>query len=392
MRILFFIAGAGVSRLGRSTDGGHSWHSFAAGIAESQILDLVQVNNALYAATSKGMAKSIDGGEQWAQVDMSLPPASNKPLDALKPLPSNKSLGALKLSNMTAVGDALYVRTNQGGSTNCLLYLPPNADTLRRIEEMPVYVDPSHGKWLEQTIGATVAAYLNEPDQKDLARYRLGIEEAVVRTTGEFAVGEDTFYIEYERKLYRWAHGDGEWHDTGVQDAPVFGDFYAADGFQFAVSGKVIYLGKSNGSLFRSLDGGDTWRDITADFPFLLNRAESQDQLLKKLPHFREIFFVESAVYVSTKDGVAMSSDGENWNTLTDSRYTPIAMHQLTVDGATLYGVSQTGVYRLDNNTGIWEEITSEVLGRVTSLAVIEQALYMGTEHRGLLSLPLHNQ
>ena len=380
----FFIAGAGVSRLGRSIDGGNSWHPFTAGIAESHILDLARANNVLYAATNKGVAKSIDGGNQWTQMD-----------DTNLPLPPNKSLGELQLSNMTVVGDSLYVRTKQGGSTNCLLHLPTNTDTLLHIEGMPVYVDPSHGEWLDRMVNTAntfAERSIGLLDDKKLSGYRLGIEEAVVRTMGEFAVSEDTFYIEYERKLYRWTHGERKWYDTGVQDAPVFGDFYATDGFQFAVSGKVIYLGKSNGSLFQSLDGGDAWRDITADFPFQINRAASQDQLLKKLPHFREIIFVDNTVYVSTHDGVAMSSDGENWHTLTDSRYAPIAMHQLAVDSATLYGVSQTGVYRLDNNTGIWEQITSEVLGRVTSLAVIEQVLYMGTERRGLLSLPLHNQ
>ena len=376
----FFVASG--SEIGRSTDGGNSWHPFTAGIAESHILDLVQFNNVLYAVTNKGMAKSIDGGDQWTQIDTNLP------------LPANKSLGALKLSNMTVVGDALYVRTKQGGSTNCLLHLPPNTDTLRHIERMPVYVDPNHGEWLERTSGAAAGIDLNElyqeVFQKDLARYRRGIEQAVIRTTGEFAVSEDTFYIEYERKLYRWARGDSEWHDTGMHDAPAFGDLYATDGFQFAVSGKIIYLGKSDGSLFQSLDGGDTWKDITADFPFQLNKAEAYDQPLKKLPHFREIVFVDNMVYVSTTDGVAMSSDGVNWHTLTDSKFTPIAMHQLTVDGATLYGVSQTGVYQLNNRTGIWEQIISEVLGRVTSIAVARNVLYMGTEHHGILSLPLY--
>ena len=61
---------------------------------------------------------------------------------------------------------------------------------------------------------------------------------------------------------------------SGMQDAPVFADFYATDGFQFAVSGEVIYLGKSNGNLFQSLDGGDTWRDVTSNFPLPLNKAE----------------------------------------------------------------------------------------------------------------------
>ena len=373
----FFIAGA--DKLGRSTDGGRSWHPFTAGIAEPHILDLAQVNNVLYAATNKGVTKSIDGGNQWTLLDTNLP------------LPPNKSLGALKLSNMTAVGDSLYVRANQGGSTNCLLHLPSDADTLRHIGEMPVYVDPSHGKWLESNIRTTANIGLSKANQPDLFRYQLGIEEAVVRTTGEFAVSEDTFYIEYERHLYRWTRGDPEWHDTGIHDAPVFGDFYATNGFQFAVSGKVIYLGKSDGSLFQSLDAGDTWKDITPDFPFRLNKAESQDQLLKKLPHFREIFFVGNTVYLSTKDGVAMSSDGENWHTLIDSKQTPIAMHQLAVDGTTLYGVSQTGVYRLNNRASMWKQITSEVLGRVTSLVVTGNILYVGTEHRGLLSLLLHS-
>ena len=371
----FFLAEMG--GLGRSTDGGRSWHLFTAGIAEPHILDLAQVNNTLYAVTDKGVAQSSDGGDQWTQIGTNLP------------LPPDKPLGALKLSNMTAVGDSLYIRTNQGGSTNCLLHLLPNTDTLLHIEGMPVYVNPSHGEWLEKTIRTTAVIDLNETDRAALSRYQLGVEEAIVRTTGEFAVSDDTFFIEYERKLYRWTPKDRKWHDTGMQDAPVFADFYAANGFQFAVSGKVIYLGKSSGTLFQSLDGGDTWRDITPNFSLLINRAESQDQLLKKLPHFREIVFVDNTVYVSTNDGIAMSNDGENWHVLTDSRYAPIAMHQLAVHGTGLYGVSQTGAYQLNQNTGIWEQIASEIPGRVTSLAVARNTLYIGTEHRGILRFPL---
>ena len=373
----FFISTIGEVR--RSIDGGSGWHLFTAGMSELHILDLVQANNAIYAVTNTGVAKSSDGGNRWTQIDTNLP------------LPSNKSLGDLKLSNLTAVGNSLYVRAKQGGSTNCLLHLLPNTDTLLHIEGMPVYVDSSHGEWLERTIRASTAIGLSKADRPDLLRYQLGIEEAVVRTTGEFAIGAGNFYIEYERKLYRWTPKDRKWHDTGMQDAPVFADFYATDGFQFAVSGKVIYLGKSDGSLFQSLNGGDTWKDITADFPFPLNRAESQDQLLKKLPHFKEIIFVQNTVYVSTNDGVAMSNDGENWHVLTDSRYAPMAMLQLAVDGTGLYGVSQTGAYQLNKDTGIWEQITSGVPGRVTSLTVARNTLYIGTEHRGILRFPLRN-
>ena len=92
--------------VGRSIDGGTTWHSFMTGITELRVLDLAQVNNVLYAVTDKGIAKSTDGGELWTYVETGLPSALDKPLNTLE------------LSNMTAVGGALYVRAKQGGTTN----------------------------------------------------------------------------------------------------------------------------------------------------------------------------------------------------------------------------------------------------------------------------------
>ena len=232
---------------------------------------------------------------------------------------------------------------------------------------------------------------LNETGQAGFAHYQLGIGGATTKITGEFVVSGDTFYIEYDRKLYRWAPGDLKWHDMGVQDAPVFADFYATDGFQFAVSGEVVYLGKSNGRLCQSLDGGDTWRDVTVNLPFPINEAKAQEQILKQLPYFKEILFADSTIYVATNNGVARSDDGKKWHLLTDSKDIPITMRQLAVDGTTLYGISRTGIYQLNNDTDIWEQITSEVPEQVTSLVVAENVLYIGTERRGLLRLPLRN-
>ena len=362
-----------------SIDGGNTWHPFMTGITELHVFDLAQVNNVLYAVTDEGIAKSTDGGELWTYVGTGLPPSLGKPLDTLE------------LSNLTVVGSALYVRAKQGGSTNALFHLLPKTDTLLPIKDMPVYVDSNRSEWLESVAYTSGTLNLDETDQASLFRYQLGIEETATRTTGEFAVSGGTFYIEYERRLYRWTPGHPRWHDTGMQDAPVFADFYAADGFQFAVSGEVIYLGKSNGNLFQSRDSGDTWRDVTANFPFQLNRAEPRNQLLRKLPHFKEIVFSGSTVFVSTSDGVTMSSDGENWRMLTDSTSAPIPMRQLAINGTTLYGVSRTGAYRLNKDTGIWVQIASEIPGRVTSLAVARDTLYIGTENRGILHLPLHN-
>ena len=365
--------------VGRSTDGGYTWHPFSRGIAETHVLQLAQVNDVLYAITDDGITKSTDGGERWTYIltELSLPKPPKKPISALG------------LSNITAIGDSLYMRAKHGGSTNCLLRLSPNMDTLRHIEGMPVYVNWRHGEKLENIADTSVALERNEIDQTESTRYLLGIEEATTRTTGEFAITGSTFYIEYERKLYRCSRGDRKWYDTGMQDTPVSDGFYATTGFQVAASGKVVYLGKSDGSLFQSLDSGTTWKDITASFPLLLDRTISRTELLEKLPHFKEILFVGSTVHVSTSDGVAMSNDGENWHVLTDVEQTPIAIRHLAIDGTTLYGVTQTSAYRLQKNTGTWIQIAPEIPERVTSLVAAGNILYIGTEHRGVLELPL---
>ena len=374
------------SRMGgiiRSTDGGNTWHPFSIGIAETHILQLAQVNNVLYAMTDNGITKSTDGGERWTYIltALSLPKPPKEPIS----IPIN----ALGLSNMTAMGDSLYMRAKHGGSTNCLFRLSENMDTLTHIEGMPVYVNWHHGEKLENIADTTAALERNEIDQRELTRYLLGIEEATTRTTGEFAITGSTFYIEYEGKLYRRSRGDRKWYDTGMQDTPVFDGFYATTGFQVAASGKVVYLGKSDGSLFQSLDSGNTWKDVTASFPLPLDRTVSHTLLLEKLPHFKEIIFAGNTVYVSTTDGVAMSNDGENWRVLTDAEQTPIVMHHLAIDGPTLYGVTQTSAYRLQKNVGTWIQIAPEIPERVTSLVAAGNILYVGTEHRGVLGLPL---
>ena len=369
----------------RSTDGGYTWHPFSIGIAETNVRQLAHVNNVLYAITDDGITKSTDGGERWTYVltELSLPKPQNKKKTISIPI------SALGLSNMTAMGDSLYMRAKRGGSTNCLFRLSENMETLAHIEGMPVYVNRRHGEKLENIAETRATPEFNQMDQRELTRYLLGIEEATTRTTGEFAITGDTFYIEYQRKLYRYSRDDRQWYDTGMQDTPVLAGFYATNGLQVAASGAIVYLGKSDGSLFQSLDSGNTWTDVTAQFPLPLNKSVPHTQLLENLPHFKEIIFVGNTVSVSTIDGVAMSNNGKNWHVLTDAGQTPIVMRHLAVDGTTLYGINQTSAYQLKRNTKTWIQIAPEIPKQVTSLVVAGDVLYVGTEHRGVLGLPL---
>ncbi len=357
-------------RVLRSDDGGTSWHPFTAGITAPSIIDLAQVNNNLYAATTKGIATSTDGGTQWTYIQPAL---------------------SSSLPSLTAVGNSLYVRQNGGGSTNGLFHLHPHADTPQPVEGMPLYVAANPDKTLE---------LLPTTDARALLVKTVDVEAGQQREACEFAISGNTFYIEHERKLYRWTRGEHKWHDTGMQDAPAIGNYYPPrNGFQFAVSGKVIYLGKSDGSLFQSLDRGDTWRDITATFPFPLDRSKlplihlsEVKEMLGKLPHFKDIVYVGRTVYIATTDGVAMSTDGENWHPLRNEKSMLIRIFQFAVKGTTLYGASGTGVYRLDNKTNTWIQIAPEVPGRLISLVVTDNELFVGTDYSGILRLPLQGR
>ena len=124
-------------------------------------------------------------------------------------------------------------------------------------------------------------------------------------------------------------------------------------------------------ALFRSLDGGDTWNDITESLAF-------------SFAYFKEIIFIGSTVYISTDAGVMRSRNGETWHALTDTDGCPLLMDRITTDNSILYGVCSRGVYQVDTPTNTWRQIAPEMPYMVTSLAVDAHTLYIGTEHNGI--------
>ena len=61
---------------------------------------------------------------------------------------------------------------------------------------------------------------------------------------GAFVVSGETFYAEYQRKLFKWQPGDSEWKDTGLVDTGEPSDEDPKYGFKLAVSGETVYVGK----------------------------------------------------------------------------------------------------------------------------------------------------
>ena len=141
-----------------------------------------------------------------------------------------------------------------------------------------------------------------------------------------------------------------------------------------AVSAETVYVGRRDGKLFQSLDGGDSWRDITPSLPLRFNR-------------FKEILFVNSTAYVATDRGVLTSQTGAYWRVLTDTAGERIVIDKFAVDGTHVYGAGDAGVYRL-NDRRQSERVFPSVPDKILSLAVKNDTLYIVTRHHGMFQVP----
>ena len=183
--------------------------------------------------------------------------------------------------------------------------------------------------------------------------------------------------MEYNYKLFRWEPGDTEWYDTEMEETAELFGYRIMEGFKLAVSGNTVYVGKWDGHLVASFDKGTNWIDFTPSLPF-------------SVKIFHDIVFVGSTVYVATDAGVMTSDNGKQWRAITNAAGTSLIIGRLAVDGTNVYGVSKSGVYRLENENNTWKQVVSEVPERVISLVVDGNMLYVSTQNSGMLHFNLN--
>ncbi len=358
-----------ISGIARSTDAGVSWQPFSTGMVNSHVLSLVTVENTLCALTPEGVVKSTDLAESWTFVpvdaggvvvnDGKLQKKQAVP-DLLSHAKIAKANGSLYVSNSTADNVGFY-------------HLSTDGSTLMSVQEVPVFAeDTLHVEWQKRINNAPRDSELS--DQRKADRPRI-IEEYL--TNGGFTMTGETVFMEFRRKLFRWRKGEAQWFNTGLVDTTERAP--GADtskGLTLAASQNIVYAGKRDGSLFQSLDGGENWKEITADLPFTF-------------AYFDEIVFAGSTVYVITDQGAMNSHDGINWNTLIDTEGHRVQMTRIAADGDTVYGVCNQGVYRIDTGTNTWIQMASEIPYKITAFTVDRGIFYIGTRHRGVLRLQL---
>ena len=405
----------------RSTDAGISWD--AVNINQQNwggIYNLIAYKGqnmppTLYAMFGGEIVKTANKGSSWRTIQMGTPmtaPVREEPPTFTQ---IREFGGSLYAKTMGALGPGNEHKTG-------LYHISADSNTVMPIQDMPIFdsnelsrfwnkgrtgaLDVSDKSFIEQLKENFVGA-----DQffKTLTRggtfrqeelYRQNLYQDQIRfirrgINGAFAVSGDTFYVEYNFKLFRWKPGETEWYDTGVEETgellyrEAMKAFEGAGmpeekideilstwlGFTLAVSGNTVYVGKRDGHLVASFDTGNNWLNLTPALPFPVKA-------------FKTIVFADSTVYVATDAGVAASNDGKQWRAVTNAAGTPLNMEQLIVDGDTLYGfIKNTGIYRLESGT--WERIVSEMPDHVEGLAVDENTLYVNTRDGNMLHFNL---
>ena len=314
--------------------------------------DLTALNHRLYMHIGGDIVQSTDGGETWHSVRFNTHEHTQtgyRSLDKGYPLKrdllnENRFTDNRQLTTDPHFDTDFYRNIKLTIADNVLyaISIRENKPSLFRTSAAGNELIPIHGLPAFEEVEAA-------PDNSDILTYMWHLQRKKYTYIEGFAVGDGTFYTEYKQRLFKWNPGDPEWTDTGLVgiDIPSV----------VAVSGKIVYAGNGNRELFQSLDGGDSWKDITSTLPI-------------RFAHFKEMTFVGSTICIATDKGAFISHTGEHWQVITDKNRKHTVIDRFAVDGTTLYGVGDSGAYRLDPH-GKWELLSSDVPNSpITSLVI----------------------
>ena len=352
----------------RTTDGGQLWRLLIDGMVGTRLKDLVAFNNRLYAHTGYGVYQSTDEGVSWKKLSITdefvgkvitITTDSSKPDSALV---SNTFHSKLMVDDNNLYLISPIVNNLQ------ISRLSIDRNGRSPVQSIPTFDDKALRRKLptgSETAKEhhSIAPIVPPPINKEKAGAKIVV------------VSNDVFYAEQERTLFKWKLGEPVWTNTGLTDRSQKSYEDLSKELKSAVLGETIYVGKRDGKLFQSFDGGSSWRDVTPSLP--LHFAD-----------FKEITFGGSTVYVATDEGVLSSETGAHWRVLTDSAGTRPIIDRFAVDGSTIYGVSDIGAYRLDTRNQ-WKQVSSEALGETAALAVINDKLYSAIKDRGIFHISL---
>ena len=360
---------AGEFGIHRTTDAGATWHPFMDGIVGTRMQSLVTFNSRLYVHTGSDIVQSTDDGESWKSIRID---TNEQTFESTEQ--EHSHINFSYNSKIAGADGGLYGIIPEKYNLR-IFSLSVDGDVLIPIQEVPAFKRETLSNELIAAIAEAEEIYLPNDIERDPKLTNALPYIVSFAKVGGFAVSGETFYIEHQRRLFKWKPGDPEWTNTGLIDLGKQSGADLRKGFKLAASAETVYVGKRAGHLFQSLDSGNSWKDITSSLPLHFS-------------YFNEIVFAGSTVYIATDTGVLTSQNGESWRMLTNSIGERIVIDRFAVDGMTIYGAGDTGVYRSDTH-GRWEQISPSVPDKVLSLVISNDSLYIATQQHGIFHRPL---
>ena len=273
----------GLFGIRRTTDGGKSWQLLIDGMVGTRLEDLVAFNGRLYAHTGDAAYQSTDEGASWKKILITegltgqvttIKNQSSKPSSAWVSHHFN--------SKLVTDNNNLYLISHKINNLQ-ISRVSTDGNIRSPIQSIPTSDDEALSRKLRAGSEAAQEIHLSEGSEKahhaivPIVPPRIRGEDAHTRM---IVVCNDVFYAEHRRTLFKWRLGAPEWISTGLTDMSQESYDNDSEDLKLAVSGETIYVGKRDGKLFQSFDGGSSWRDVTPSLPLYFTR-------------FKEITFVK---------------------------------------------------------------------------------------------------
>ncbi len=364
------IYSAGKDGVYRTNNAGKTWQQFNTGMANSNVINLVAVNDSLYANIGNQLVTSSDGGESWS-------PIHGKTGQIIDLVESN---GILYAKGTRNIAPHLYRKRSE-------------ENRMSSVPDIPAFSVPDFDNELSEKISKALLETVQEDGKKNLENEKKidpkhfnaerfneiynrimteSLNDSIKYLIGNFAIENSTVYIEFSKALLRWKPGESKWHNTQLidkADYDIFNDHNInpySSGFKIAVSGKTVYVGKRDGNLMLSFDEGDNWNNVTSKLPY----ADVQ---------YNDITIAGNTVYVATDKGVVRSQNGIDWQIITDTEGVSLIVERFAVEDSKVYGQVGKLIYQIEEKTGKWKQVTPEIPYQIACFDVDGQTLYVGT-------------
>jgi len=291
-----------------TVDEGKSWNSPAI---DAAVYSVTAARTQLYAGTSNGVYRSGDSGRTWARVS----PALSYAVYGVWADPRTPARLVAASAQGVLISDdagATWRESNQG--------IEPRTDI------------PS------SLLTAT----------------------AVASPTGRM----DTLFVAVvgAGALYRSLDAGATWSKLNLAPGPVPVWTVVTD----PTRAGVVYAGVASSGVFRTLDGGNTWRNVAN---ISLNYG----------PH--TIAAAPGRIYAARTDGVSISTDGgETWRNAGLAGQSVRAVAVDPGNGALAWALASGVIYRTTDGGATWRRVGPLVSTRFQNIAVFGQAIFVSGE------------